>query len=212
MANQKILTPEDIRKLKDLYEAYWHELRCIQTGAWGELDEERRTKRITEAKETSKNLKADIDNIRGIEPIPEEEKEVKEIGEELLSIHAEIKSLKDESKEEEDLGYWLPYIQDQVSLGANEDTVLYIEDDNQQGLGEPGREGKIENYGPGLLQYRITSEEGIHSKIRTLYQGAWDGYRVEEKVKIRELYLKADDVGTVYSVIMSAKAPNGGDK
>ena len=103
---------------------------------------------------------------------------------------------------------WLPYVKDNVALAANEEEFLYINDDNEQGLQEVGRSGKIENMGPGLLTYQISDDGERYMGERTLQVNGWDTYFIWEKVKIDRIRLKANGLGTVYSVIITAKAPD----
>lgn len=103
---------------------------------------------------------------------------------------------------------WLPYVRNRVVLAANEEDMLYVKDDDVQGLGEPGRCGKIENLGlAGLLTYQISDDGDKFMDERTLNPGAWDEYYNEEKIKIHSIRVKADAVGTIYSVIMCAALP-----
>ena len=103
---------------------------------------------------------------------------------------------------------WLPYVKNRVALAANAEDTLYVVEDDVQGLGEVGRSGKIENLGPGLLTYQI-SDDGDRFMIgRTLQVNGWDTYFIEEKIKIHSIRVVADALGTVYNVIIAAKAPD----
>lgn len=102
---------------------------------------------------------------------------------------------------------WLPYVKNRVSLAGNAEDDLYVKDDDVQGLGEEGRCGKIENIGPGLLTYQISDDSDRFMEERTLNAGGWDQYCIEEKIKIHTIHVKADAIGTVYSVILCAVAP-----
>ena len=102
---------------------------------------------------------------------------------------------------------WLPYVRNMVALAANAEDTLYVAEDDVQGLGEVGRSGKIENLGPGLLTYQI-SDDGDRFMIgRTLQVNGWDTYFIEEKIRIHTIRVVADALGTVYNVIIAAKAP-----
>ena len=102
---------------------------------------------------------------------------------------------------------WLPYVKNRVVLAPNAEDTLYVTEDDIQGLGEPGRCGKIENVGPGLFTYQISDDGDRFMEERTLNAGGWDEYCIEEKIKIHTIRIKADAVGTVYSVILCAIAP-----
>lgn len=106
------------------------------------------------------------------------------------------------------LNAWLPYIQDRVALAPNAEDYLYVKNDDPQGLGVVGRSGKIENLGPGLLMYQISDDGDRFMKTRTLGVNGLDIYFVEEKVMIHTIHVVADAVGTVYNVIITAKAPD----
>ena len=103
---------------------------------------------------------------------------------------------------------WLPYVKDRVALAPNEEDTLYVAEDDVQGLGEPGRSGKIENLGPGLLTYQISDDGDRFMGERTLQVNGWDTYHIEEKVRIYTIRVKSDALGTVYNVIITAKAPD----
>lgn len=106
------------------------------------------------------------------------------------------------------LNAWLPYVKDRVALLPNAEDDLYVLDDDVQGLGEVGRSGKIENLGPGLLTYQISDDGERFMVARTLQVNGWDTYFIEEKVKIHTIHVRADALGTVYNVIIAAKAPD----
>jgi len=102
---------------------------------------------------------------------------------------------------------WLPYVKNRVVLAPNEEDTLYVAEDDVQGLGEPGRCGKIENIGPGQFTYQISDDGERFMEERTLNAGGWDEYCIEEKIKIHTIHVKTNAVGNLYSVIMCAKAP-----
>lgn len=102
---------------------------------------------------------------------------------------------------------WLPYVKNRVPLAANAEDTLYVAEDDVQGLGEVGRCGKIENIGPGLFTYQISDDGDRFMEERTLNAGGWDQYCIEEKIKMHTIRVKADAVGTVYSVIICAAVP-----
>ena len=103
---------------------------------------------------------------------------------------------------------WLPFVADKITLEAAEEKLLYIKDDNEQGLGVEGRSGKIEDHGPGALIYQISDDGERWSNERTLNKGGWDEYRVEEKVKFNRVRVKASSTSkTVFTVIITAIAP-----
>lgn len=108
------------------------------------------------------------------------------------------------------LNAWLPYIADRVPLAANEEDILYVKDDAAQGLGAAGQSGIIENYGPGLLTYKISDDGERFMVGRTLNPGAHDIYLVGEKVKIHTIIVQADAAGAVYSVNITLIAPEEG--
>jgi len=101
---------------------------------------------------------------------------------------------------------WLPYIRNRVVLAPNAIEDLDIAEDAAQGLGTPGRCGKIENLGPGLLTYRISDDGERWSESRTLLVNGVDIFLIEERVRIYTLEVEGDAIGTVYSVILSAEA------
>ena len=103
---------------------------------------------------------------------------------------------------------WLPYIADRITLEADAEMYLYIKDDDEQGLGIPGRSGKIENYGPGSVIYKISDDGERWSKEITKSKGGWDEYRIEEKVKFHTIHVRASSTSkTVFSVNITAIAP-----
>jgi hypothetical protein len=106
---------------------------------------------------------------------------------------------------------WLPYVKNRVALAPNEEDTLYVAEDDVQGLGEVGRSGKIENLGPGLLTYQISDDGDRFMAERTLQVAGWDGYEVREKVKFYTIRVKADVLGCVYNVIVTAKAPDNNE-
>jgi len=110
------------------------------------------------------------------------------------------------------LNAWLPYVKNLEALAPNAEDDLYVKDENVQGLGEVGRSGKIENLGPGLLTYQISDDGERFMAERTLQLGGWDAYDVREKVKFHTIHVEADAVGCVYNVIVTAIAPEEGDK
>ena len=103
---------------------------------------------------------------------------------------------------------WLPYVKDNVALAADGEEFLYVKDDNEQGLNEVGRSGKIENMGPGLLTYQISDDGERYMVRRTLQVNGWDTFYIEEKIKIHTIRVQANGLGTVYNVIITAKAPD----
>lgn len=110
-------------------------------------------------------------------------------------------TIRDENK------VWVPYVRSRISLDGNETAIEYVATSDRQGLGEPARCGKIENHGPGRLSYRFMDNNENWMQIRILNPGGWDGYLLEERVQIHTLELTADSVGTLYSVNLTAKAP-----
>ena len=105
---------------------------------------------------------------------------------------------------------WLPFVINRRVLTPNQRLVLQVAEDPTQGLITPGRCGKIENLGPGLLSYSISDDGERWSGTRTLLVNGFDVYVIEERVKIYSLTVEADAIGTVFSVIISAKAEGGG--
>lgn len=106
------------------------------------------------------------------------------------------------------LNAWLPYVKDNIALAADEEQFLYIKDDNEQGLGEMGRSGKVENLGPGLLTYQISDDGERFMFVRTLQVNGWDTFYIEEKIRIHTIRVVANGLGTVFNVIIAAKAPD----
>ena len=107
---------------------------------------------------------------------------------------------------------WLPYVDDRHTLAPGGSATLQIAEDPAQGLGVAGRSGKIENLGPGVLVYQVSDNGERWSEERSLQVGGWDAYSVEERVRFYTIALRADALGCVFNVIMTAKAPDFGSE
>lgn len=78
-------------------------------------------------------------------------------------------------------------------IKADEPTYLYIQDDNNKGLGVPARNGYILNDGPGIITYRINngSSKGW-SHPATLKVGEVDIFEYTDNVQIVIVEITAD--------------------
>ena len=76
----------------------------------------------------------------------------------------------------------LPYIKDRVTLSAGKEDFCYVQDDEEQGLGDPGRSLFMKNTGSATIKYQIFDGNAWSPEI-TLDPSEYDSYDVKDRIK-----------------------------
>lgn len=87
---------------------------------------------------------------------------------------------------------------DESTLGANEETHLYIQDDKTWGLKVPADSGYVINDGPGVLIVRNSDDGEHYSKAMTVNSGEYLSWENDDDVWNHTVHIIADSSGASY--------------